>query len=53
MDAKDRIAAALQRARQHNDKLREEILSAALSAFSTPIPEYDLNYQRRQILHSI
>jgi hypothetical protein len=53
MDVRQKIAGALQQAQERQDTFATEIWNAALSAFSMPIPQYDLEEQRRQLLHNL
>ena len=53
MDVRDRINRALLQARDRQDAFATEVWSAALAAFSSPVPPYDMEEQRRQLLHNL
>ena len=53
MDARTKLAIALQQARLRNEIDKEEILWAALCVFVTPVPGYDMEAQRKQVSHAL
>jgi len=53
MDIRDRITGSLQQARDRKDALAIEIWDAALTACSAPIPSYNMEEQRSQLLHNL
>jgi len=55
MDGHDKITGKLNEALDdvRTDIAKVEVWVSALSIFSTPIPEYDLDAQRKQLPNSI
>lgn len=53
MELSEKMRARLQDARDRQDAFAAEIWDAALKACSAPIPVYNMEEQRRQLLHNL
>ena len=53
MELSRRMHARLQEARDRQDTFAIELWDAALKAFSAPVPSYDMESQRRQLLQNL
>jgi hypothetical protein len=53
MEVREKIRAALESARERQDRFAIELWDAALKGFSAPVPVYDMEEQRRKLLHNL
>jgi hypothetical protein len=53
MEVREKMRAALESARERQDAFAIELWDAALKAFSAPVPIYNMEEQRRKLLHNL